>query len=252
MEVLRVELEAPVCSFRLPHFLVGRQLTFDMPPPATIYGHVASAVGDFPDPRSFRFAYRFTTIGTGEDLENQHIIVPGGSRPFAIGGVAYPSSTSATVQPTGRQFLFGCRMMLYLDRLDFEEAFRTPRFTVILGRSQDLADYIKVEKVELLFGGTRVLRGHDSAGGFPPPHRPGHHRADAPLRWAASSSRCVLRALYCASRSRFRRRQQRNRSRQPPDASLRGRGRGASRRSRLTSMARRPPRARVSFVRLNT
>src|SRR2546430_1424159 len=107
MEVLRVELEAPVCSFRLPHFLVGRQLTFDMPPPATIYGHIASAVGDFPDPRSFRFAYRFTTIGKGEDLENQHIIVPGGSRPFAIGGVAYPSSTNATVQPTGRQFLFG-------------------------------------------------------------------------------------------------------------------------------------------------
>jgi len=150
MKVLRVELEAPVCSFRLPHFLVGRQLTFDMPPPATIYGHIASALGDFPDPRSLRFAYRFTTTGTGEDLENQHIIVRAGSRPFAIGGLAYPSSTSATVQPTRRQFLFGCCLTLYLDRLDFEEAFRRPQFTVILGRSQDLAAYIKVEKVELV------------------------------------------------------------------------------------------------------
>ncbi len=150
MEVLRVELEAPVCSFRYPHFLVGRQLTFEMPPPATIYGHVASALGDFPDPHSFRFAYTFTTTGKGEDLENQHIIVPGGSRPFAIGGVAYPSSTGATVQPTHRQFLFGCRMTLYVDRLDLEDAFRRPRFTVILGRSQDLAAYNKVERVELL------------------------------------------------------------------------------------------------------
>ncbi len=150
MEVLRVELEVPVCSFRYPHFLVGRQLTFDMPPPATIYGHVASALGDFPDPRSFRFAYTFTATGKGEDLENQHIIVPGGSRPFAVGGAAYPSSTSATVQPTHRQFLFGCRLTLYVDRLDFEEAFRKPRFTVVLGRSQDLAAYGRVERVELL------------------------------------------------------------------------------------------------------
>ena len=103
-----------------------------------------------PTRAAFRFAYRFTTTGRGEDLENQHIIVPGGSRPFAIGGVAYPSSTSATVQPTHRQFLFGCRLTLYVDCLDFEEAFRGPRFTVILGRSQDLAAYNKVERVELL------------------------------------------------------------------------------------------------------
>src|SRR6266446_2453545 len=147
MLVLRIEVEAPVCSFRYPHFLVGRQLTFDMPPPATIYGHIASALGDFPDPASFRFAYRFGALGKSDDLENQHIIVPSGSRPFAIGGVAFPSSTSATVQPTFRQFLFGCRMTLYIDRVDLEEAFFNPRFTVVLGRSQDLASYSKVEKV---------------------------------------------------------------------------------------------------------
>ena len=149
MQVLRVELEAPVCSFRYPHFLVGRQLTFEMPPPATIYGHISSALGNFPDPRSFQFAYRFTSLGKADDLENQHIIVPGGSRPFATAGVAYPSSTSATIQPTARQFLFGCRMTLYLDRVDLEGAFRNPQFTVVLGRSQDLANYLKVEKVEL-------------------------------------------------------------------------------------------------------
>src|SRR5215469_12194740 len=100
MRVLRVVLEAPVCSFRYPHFLVGRQVSFDMPPPATIYGHIASVLGDYTDPSSFRFAYRFTTLGKADDLEHQHIITPGGSRPFAIDRVAYPSSTSATIQPT--------------------------------------------------------------------------------------------------------------------------------------------------------
>ena len=45
MRVLRVLIEAPVTSFRYPHFLIGRQITYDMPPPSTIYGHVMSAVG---------------------------------------------------------------------------------------------------------------------------------------------------------------------------------------------------------------
>lgn len=147
MQVLRVELEAPVCSFRYPHFLVGRQLTFEMPPPATVYGHVASALGYLPEPGSFRFAYRFTSVGKGEDLENQHIITAGG-RPFAFAGVAFPSSTNATIQPTVRQFLFGCRLTLYVDRIDFADAFRSPHFAVVLGRSQDLAHYSKVETIE--------------------------------------------------------------------------------------------------------
>jgi CRISPR-associated protein Cas5t len=149
MEVLRVELEAPVCSFRYPHFLVGRQLTFEMPPPATIYGHIASALGDFPNPDSLRFAYTFTALGVADDLENQHIITQAGSRPFDIGGKAYPSSTNATIQPTRRQFLYGCQLVLYVDRLDLEDAFRHPHFVVVLGRSQDLASYIKIEKVQL-------------------------------------------------------------------------------------------------------
>ncbi len=150
MRVLRVELEAPVCSFRYPHFLVGRQLSFDMPPPATIYGHIASALGDFPDPRSFQFAYRFTVIGKADDLENQHIITPGGSRPFSIGGAAFPSSTNATIQPTRRQFLFGCRMTLYLSQPSFGGRFRQPAFAVVLGRSQDLASYTRIDEIDLV------------------------------------------------------------------------------------------------------
>jgi len=41
-------------------------------------------------------------------------------------------------------------MTLYIDRLDFEGAFRAPCFTVVLGRSQDLAWYTKVDTVELV------------------------------------------------------------------------------------------------------
>jgi CRISPR-associated protein Cas5t len=146
MRVLRVELEAPVCSFRYPHFLVGRQLTFDMPPPSTIFGHIASALGEWPDPRAVRFAYHFTSAGTGEDLEHQHIVTPTSARPLPGGE---PSAVNASVQPTRRQFLLGARLTLYLDRLDYRPAFEVPAFPVALGRSQDLASYTRVDEVEL-------------------------------------------------------------------------------------------------------
>jgi CRISPR-associated protein Cas5t len=148
MKVLRIELEAPICSFRYPHFLVGRQLSFDMPPPSTIFGHIASALGEWPDPASLRFAYWFTALGKGEDLENQHIVVPVGGR-FKIEAETYPTVLSATIQPTKREFLLRARLLLYLDRLDLAEAFLTPKFPVILGRSQDLACYTKVEEITL-------------------------------------------------------------------------------------------------------
>ena len=148
LRVLRVELEAPVCSFRYPHFLVGRQLTFDMPPPATIFGHVASALGEWPNPTSFHFAYWFTAMGKGEDLENQHIVTPGSGR-FTVEAGTYPTALNATIQPVRREFLLGVRLLLYLDRLDLADAFLQPRFPVVLGRSQDLACYTRVEAVVL-------------------------------------------------------------------------------------------------------
>jgi CRISPR-associated protein Cas5t len=153
--VLRVELEAPVCSFRYPHFLVGRQLTFDMPPPATIFGHVASALGEWPAPASFRFAYWFSTLGKGEDLENQHIVTPGSGR-FTSAGQTHATALNATIQPVRREFLLGARLVLYLDRLELADAFLQPRFPVVLGRSQDLACYTRIEEVTL----TQADRGY--------------------------------------------------------------------------------------------
>jgi CRISPR-associated protein Cas5t len=134
MEVLRIEVEAPACSFRYPHFLVGRQLTFDMPPPATIYGHIASAIGDFPDARKLRFAYRFTSAGKVDDLETQHIVKRG---------------KPPEPQPVRRQFLFDAHLTLYLEAPELEPFFREPRFPVVLGRSQDLACYSAIEIVTL-------------------------------------------------------------------------------------------------------
>ena len=116
--------------------------------PATIYGHICSAVGDWPDPAGIAFAYHFTHQGKFTDLEHIH-----------AGGMAEPISArkrkelaaaghhdvsvygESTVTPFVRELLFRPRLVLYLDRLDLTAAFRSPRYAVVLGRSQDLCTY---------------------------------------------------------------------------------------------------------------
>lgn len=170
--VARVTIEAPIVSFRYPHFLIGRQPSFDMPPPSTVYGHIASALGGWP---SFpvEFAYHFRSRSRGSDLEHQHIITryegkkslftepdplwspplempaTGRRRPKPPEPPAIGTSVNMTVQPHLRDFLFGITWTLYLDPPELADAFRSPVFPVVLGRSQDLACIVSVETITL-------------------------------------------------------------------------------------------------------
>ena len=149
MDVLKIELEGLTTSFRYPHFLVGRQPSFTMPPPSTIYGHIASALGDYPDPESFRFAYAFTHAGKVDDFEHTYMIAVDRTKKR---GWEHPSNISASLNPTLRQMFFRPQLTLYLATPNLEHwqaAFRAPRYPVALGRSQDLASYRSVRGVSL-------------------------------------------------------------------------------------------------------
>ncbi len=148
LRALKVTVEAAATSFRYPHFLIGRQVSYDMPPPSTIYGHVASALGELPSPTELKFGYDFRFSARASDLEHQHIITAGGAK-FQVDGRKRATNTQATVQPHLREFLFRPRLTLYLQDLSLAPAFRSPAFCVILGRSQDLASYTNIEEVEL-------------------------------------------------------------------------------------------------------
>ncbi len=153
MQALRIEAEGLTTSFRYPHFLMGRQPTFRMPPPATIYGHICSAAGEFLDPSAIRFAYTFRFDGIGDDLELLHVATVGKGR-WPDGG-GYPRNLDVTTNPSPREVLLHPRLTLYLaaesDMLaTLERAFREPRYAVTLGRSQDLMAYRSVEQVDLV------------------------------------------------------------------------------------------------------
>lgn len=157
MRVGRVRIFAPITSFRFPHFLVGRQPSYDLPPPSTIYGQIASAVGSWPDRSALLFAYTFKCISRGADLEHQHIVWQGPpdklgpeqSAAFRKWKETQSLSIGGAVQPTWRDFLFNAELTLYIHPSEVAAAFRQPVFPVVLGRSQDLACVETVEEIEL-------------------------------------------------------------------------------------------------------
>jgi CRISPR-associated protein Cas5t len=152
MRVARVEIRAPVTSFRHPFFVTGRQPTFDFPPPSTIFGHCASALGDWPDPATFFFGIHFVYKSKVRDLEHQHITTPLGSKTrIRVETASGPAlaTTEINVQPVVRDFLFDTTMTLYLPT-SLAAAFRAPVYPVVLGRSQDLAEVKAIDEIDLV------------------------------------------------------------------------------------------------------
>jgi CRISPR-associated protein Cas5t len=148
MRVLKIELGGTTTSFRYPHFLIGRQPSLPMPPPATIHGHIASTLGKYPGSDDFRFAYTFTHQGSVDDYEHTWLIKPDRS----ARGWEHPANISANRNPTLREMFFAPQLTLYLDTPHIEiwqKAFLEPRYPVLLGRSQDLASYRSVEIINL-------------------------------------------------------------------------------------------------------
>lgn len=133
MRALKIVAEGVTTSFRYPHFVQGTQPTFEMPPPATIYGHVCSALGYFFEPDSLQFGYNFTWRTKFFDYEHTHIFSP----------------TESKLNPFQREILYAPKLTLYLDNPGLYEAFISPHYPVVLGRSQDLMTYTLVKVVDL-------------------------------------------------------------------------------------------------------
>lgn len=147
MRVLKIVAEGLTTSFRYPHFVMQVQPTFLVPPPATIYGHIASALGDWFDPAGVRFAYHFTYRTRVRDLEHTILLSPGSGKLASF--PSEPEAMRGAVNPFERELLFLPRLTLYLNRPEWIDAFRSPRYAVALGRSQDLFTYTSVEVTDL-------------------------------------------------------------------------------------------------------
>lgn len=135
MDAVRIDLCAYTASFRIPG-MMGYQTTSPVPPPATVYGLLAAAVGREVTPEETWIAYRFEYDAQAQDLEK----IIG----FFEGGPKWDNKLNAVnTAPIIRQFLFKPRLVLYLQPGAVAEAFYRPRYPLLLGRSQDVA-YVEI------------------------------------------------------------------------------------------------------------
>lgn len=146
MRVLKVVAEGITASFRYPHFMQGIHPSFDMPPPATIYGHICSTLGQWADPDGVQFAYHFTHDGGCDDVEHIHVLAREGGK---LPGTVIPKVMGGAINPFKRRMLFRPRLTLYLNKPEWEPLFRSPRYALVLGRSQDLFTYTSISVTDL-------------------------------------------------------------------------------------------------------
>lgn len=144
MQALRLEFAGTITSFRHPLFPHGQQISYPCPPPSTLYGLVCSALGERVAPSAFQLAFNFTYEDTVDDLEHVYLI-------------GAPSDR-VKLSPFTRQLLTQPRLTLYLDRPEWLEAFRSPRYVLSLGRSQDLITLKTAQVVTLEQSPSAYLR----------------------------------------------------------------------------------------------
>ncbi|MPW38849.1 type I-B CRISPR-associated protein Cas5 [Thermococcus sp. 101 C5] len=129
--MIRVKLRAWTASFRFPTFQSGYQPTLPVPPPSTIQGILSAAKGEPVYLTKVPYVgYVFRSEGKGTDLE----------KIYALGKIE--------TDIMKREFHYNAELYLYLPD-EWQEAFKRPRYQLLLGRSSDIATVEEVKKVEL-------------------------------------------------------------------------------------------------------
>ncbi|MGC8784638.1 MAG: type I-B CRISPR-associated protein Cas5b [Armatimonadota bacterium] len=144
MRSLHATIRAYTASFRPPGISAGYQITLPVPPLSTVYGLLAAAVGRDVSPEEVWVGYRFHYEAEAEDLEKIILFSPTGTGWDAKMG-------QVRSMPIRRQFLVRPVLHLYLPVEDWlRRALYTPRYPLLLGRSQDVATVESIEEVELI------------------------------------------------------------------------------------------------------
>ncbi|PKP59985.1 MAG: type I-B CRISPR-associated protein Cas5 [Candidatus Altiarchaeales archaeon HGW-Altiarchaeales-1] len=134
MDVLRILIEGWTASFRYPSFISGYQPTLPSPPLSTIYGLISSAKGELVGPEDLCVGYVFDCESKAVDLETIYELSP---------------NLHAKSNVIKREFLFNPKLHLYIKDLSYEQYFKKPYYSMLFGRSTDLAMVKEIKKIKL-------------------------------------------------------------------------------------------------------
>ena len=150
MKLYRVLITAQTASFRYPNFISSNQLSIKAIPYTTIAGLVASATGD-DKLVDFKFSYIFRYQSSYVDLETIYKFEKKGNS---------VNNKNVVQDPTfKREILFDCYLTLYFEDEKIANAFKSPIFQLLLGRSGDLARVVEVKEIEAITRDKAILNG---------------------------------------------------------------------------------------------
>ncbi|MGI5913207.1 MAG: type I-B CRISPR-associated protein Cas5 [Clostridiales bacterium] len=143
MKVYRIELSSWTASFRYPNLISGFQPTLDVPPISTVLGLINAAAGHYVEYSGFNIGYYFEYGAKAIDLETIYQI----ELKTTKAGIYPSNSTKPNV--INREFLYDCRLYIYVQDKKIKEYFQKPYYPLVLGRSGDLVTIDAIEDIEL-------------------------------------------------------------------------------------------------------
>lgn len=145
MEVYRIKISSWTASFRFPNIISGIQPSLEVPPISTVLGIFNAAAGKYIEFNKLKIGYCFKFESKGNDLETIYQI--------ELSDKKVPKNV---VKPNiiNREFLFNCTLYIYLQNDEYIEFFRQPYYSILLGRSSDIATVEKIDKISMEFNNT--------------------------------------------------------------------------------------------------
>ncbi len=165
MKFYRIKISSWTAGFRYPNILSGFQPTLEVPPLSTVLGLINACAGKYLEYRDFKIGYYFEFGAKEVDLETIYQIERTEKN---------TPKNDVKSNVLRREFLYDCRLYLYLQDEKMADYFRRPYFPLLLGRSSDLASVDSIEEVELeeildadrICGQLASFRGHSLPGGI--------------------------------------------------------------------------------------
>lgn len=140
MKVHRILISSWTSSFRYPNIISGYQPTLEVPPISTILGLINACAGKYLNYKELQLGYYFDFEMKSTDLETIY--------QFEINDKGVPKNQVKS-NVINREFLYNCRLFLYLFDDELVEYLKKPVYQILLGRSNDLATIEKIELVEV-------------------------------------------------------------------------------------------------------
>ena len=139
MRVYRIKISSWTSSFRYPNIMSGFQPTMDVPPISTVLGIINSCAGEYQRFSYIELGYYFEYEAKSVDLETIYMVEVNKNAP----------TNKVKSNVIKREFLYGCKLYIYLTDEKIVNFFRNPVYQVLLGRSSDLATIEEIKTLNL-------------------------------------------------------------------------------------------------------